>query len=82
MLTRILKRVAKNLSIEALIRLSARLTADVLFYSMSQFKDPRVVAGVTVVTKVSGVVAKKYKRTDLDPTSIFEDSIDAVTDAF
>jgi hypothetical protein len=85
MIIKIIKKVGKNLSMEALLRLSTRLTADIVFYSMTRLKDPRVVVEVTGAAKAikrSEVVAKKYKRKNLDPTSIFEDSIDTVTDAF
>ena len=85
MILKIVKKLTKILSLEAIIRLSARLTADILYYGVTHaryIQDPRVLVGVTAVVQTSSQVAKKYKRTNLDPTSIFEDSIDAVIDAF
>lgn len=85
MIVKIIKKVTKIVSLEAIVRISARLTADIVYFGVAQssrLKDPRIALGVTAVVKVSSKVAKKYKRTNFDPTSIFEDSIDSVTDAF
>lgn len=82
MIFKFVKKVTKILSLEAIVRLSARISADLVFYGVTHFKDPRIVIGVTAAVKTSDVVAKKFKRTKFDSTSIFDDSMDAVIDAF
>ena len=75
MMLKIIKKVTRIISLEAIVRLSARLTADIVYFGVthsSHLTDSGFVLGVTAVVKISNKAAKKYKRTNLDPTSIFE----------
>ena len=74
--------IATEQALESIIRFSARRTADIVYYSMPVFRDPRVIATTIVVRKVVTHASKNYKRVDFDPRTIFEDSIDAVIDAY
>ena len=85
MVYKIVKKFLTRISVEQLVRLSAYITADVLHYVVmrsSVVKDPRVVASITVAVKTSNYVAKRCKRKNFDSTVIFDDSVDAIIDAF
>ena len=58
-----------SLTLEKIVRFAARRTADVVYYSIPVFSDTKI-------------VATKYKRVNFDPQVIFEDSVDAITDAY
>lgn len=80
------RKVVKSITLRAAVKLSARLTARLIFYSLKTVKDPRITIpisiGVTVASKASTSISKKYKRTNFDEQAIFEDSIDAIHEAF
>ena len=82
MVLKLIKKITKMIALEPIVRFSARITADVVFFGVTRVRDPRFIIGVTAAVKASDIVAQKYKRTKLDSQSIFEDSIDGVIDAF
>ena len=71
-----------SLTLEKLVRFAARRTADVVYYSMPVFTDPKISAAILITHRVTKVVATKYRRLDFDPQIIFEDSIDAIAEAY
>lgn len=77
-----LSQIIASLTIEKVVRFTARRTADVIYYSVPVFSDPKITTLILVSHRVTKVVAKKYKRTNYDAQEIFEDSIDAVSDAY
>ena len=74
--------LATEKALESIIRFSARRTADIVYYSVPVFRDPRAIAAGIVVRKIVKHASKNYKRVDFDPRTIFEDSIDAVSEAY
>lgn len=71
-----------SLTLEKIVRFAARRTADVVYYSIPVFSDPKIGAAILVTHRVTKIVATKYKRVNFDPQVIFEDSVDAITDAY
>lgn len=78
----VLANVVTSLTLEKVVRFAARRTADVVYYSIPVFTDPKLGAAILVTHRVTKIVATKYKRINFDPQVIFEDSIDAITDAY
>lgn len=76
--------------IEVGVRLSARILAKTLYffykhYRLGHFKNPKIAIATTtlvVASKHVKVIAKKFKRFNVDPQVLFEQSIDAVTEAY
>ena len=82
--------------LESIVAWSGRRAADLTYFfgkrvvqttvAAAYLKDPKVAAAVslgsTVISKTAQVVAKNYKRKDLNPVELFNDAIDASTDAF
>ena len=75
-------RVVKSITVEKIVRFAGRRAADVVFYSVPVIRDPKITAAVYVTHRVTRFAAEKCKRIDTDPRKIFEDYIDAVTDAY
>jgi hypothetical protein len=71
-----------SLTIEKVVRFTARRSADLIYFSIPVFSDPKITTMVIVTHRVTKVVAKKYKRTNYDAQQIFEDSIDAISEAY
>lgn len=79
---KIVKYLCTHLTIEQIVRFTARRTADAVYYSIPLFTDPKVALGLTAAVQISQVASKRFRRTNFDPVIIFEDSIDAVLEAY
>ena len=77
---KVISVIATEKALEQVIRFSARRTADLVYYSIPVFRDPKIIAGSLTIRQVTKMVERKYKRVNFDPQVIFEKSIDAAMD--
>ena len=77
---KVISVIATEKALEQVIRFSAWRTADLVYYSIPVFRDPKIIAGSLTIRQVTKMVERKYKRVNFDPQVIFEKSIDAAMD--
>lgn len=81
----LLRKNLKNIGLENLVHLFGLINPDTSYYTTKYIKNSKLMVALNITTtgiKLSSHVTKKYKRTDYDATIIFDDSIDAINDAF